>query len=148
MSINADKEAVSLLRAVLALGRRLRSERPEGALTLSAISLLGALCRLGPMPAIQLATEERLQPQSLTRLVSSLERGGLIERQRSGADRRALVIALTKKGKAILAEDLNARQRWLQKAMAAVLTEEEHAGLMAAAQAMLKLAFHETDATE
>ena len=58
------------------------------------------------------------------------------------------MIALTKKGKAILAEDLNARQRWLQKAMAAVLTEEEHAGLMAAAQAMLKLAFHETDATE
>ena len=145
---NADKDAVSLLLAVLALGRRLRSERPEGALTLSAISLLGTLGRLGPMPAVRLATEVRLQPQSLTRLVGNLERDGLIERRRNPEDRRVLVIALTQAGKAALAEDLRTRQKWLQKAMAAVLAEKERAGLMAAAPAMLKLAFREQDAAE
>ena len=84
----ADKETAPILRAILALGRRLRSARPEGAATLSAISLLGALARLGSMPATQLAVEERLQPQSLTRLVASLEKAGLIERRRSETDRR------------------------------------------------------------
>ena len=63
-------------------------------------------------------------------------------------NRRALVIGLTEKGKSVLTEDLNARQRWLQKAMATVLTDEERAGLTTAAQAMLKLAFHERDAAE
>lgn len=99
------------------------------------------------MPAVQLAAEERLQPQSLTRLVGRLERDGLIERQRSEADRRALVIALTENGKAVLAADLNARRQWLRKAMATALTEEERAGLTTAARAMLKLAFHERDET-
>jgi DNA-binding MarR family transcriptional regulator len=92
--------------------------------------------------------EERLQPQSLTRLVGSLERDGLIERQRSMVDRRVLVIGLTKKGRSALTEDLNARQRWLQKAMATVLTDEERSGLATAAQSMLKLAFHERDLPE
>jgi DNA-binding MarR family transcriptional regulator len=148
MRTHRREEGLSILKAVLALGRRLRAQRPEGAVTLSALSILGTLNRLGPIPAIRLAAEERLQPQSLTRLVASLERDRLIERQRSVVDRRALVIGLTEKGKSVLTEDLNARQRWLQKAMATVLTDEERAGLTTAAQAMLKLAFHERDAAE
>ena len=138
----AETETAPILRAILALGRRLRSERPEGAATLSAISLLGALARLGSMPATQLAVEERLQPQSLTRLVASLEKAGLIERRRSQTDRRELTIGLTRKGKAALAEDLVARQTWLERAMAEALTEAERSTLIAAAKAMLKLAFH------
>ncbi|HVX78200.1 MAG TPA: MarR family transcriptional regulator [Bradyrhizobium sp.] len=117
-------------------------------MTLSALSILGTLNRLGPIPATRLAVEERLQPQSLTRLVGALERDGLIERQRSVVDRRALVIGLTEKGRSALAEDLNARQRWLQNAMAMALTDEERAGLTDAAQSMLKLAFHEKDSTK
>jgi DNA-binding MarR family transcriptional regulator len=138
----ADRDTAAILRAILALGRRLRAERPEGAATLAAISLLGALARRGPMPAAQLAIEERLQPQSLTRLVAGLEAAGLIERRRSEADRRELIIALTAKGQAALAEDLGARQAWLERAMAEALTDEERSTLIAAAAAMLKLAFH------
>jgi len=94
------------------------------------------------MPAAQLAVEERLQPQSLTRLVAGLERTGLIERRRSEADRRELTIALTAKGRATLAEDLGARQTWLERAMAETLTDAERSTLIAAAAAMLKLALH------
>jgi DNA-binding MarR family transcriptional regulator len=148
MRTDRREQALSILKAVLALGRRLRAERPEGTVTLSALSILGTLSRLGPIPATRLAVEERLQPQSLTRLVGSLERDGLIERQRSMVDRRALVIGLTEKGRSALAEDLNARQRWLRKAMATVLKHEERAGLTTAAQSMLKLAFHEKASTE
>ncbi len=141
----ADKDAVSILRAILALGRRLRSERPEGAVTLSTINLLGTLRRHGPLPATELAAEERLQPQSLTRMVAGLEKDGLIERQRSKTDRRALTIALTEKGKAVLADDLRARRKWLQDTMAEALGERERASLIAAAGSMLKLAFHPSE---
>jgi len=47
-----------------------------------------------------------------------------------------------------LAKDLIVRQRWLQKAMARALAEEERAGLASAAQSVLKLAFHEKDPAE
>lgn len=143
-----DQEALSLLRAVLALGRRLRGEHPQGALTLAAISLLGTLGRLGPMPAVQLATEERLQPQSLTRIVAGLEDDGLIERRRDPADQRALIIALTEKGKTVLANDLRARQAWLREAMLRVLSESERTALIAATDIMLKLAFDDQGRSE
>jgi DNA-binding MarR family transcriptional regulator len=148
VQIDPREEAPPILKAVLALGRRLRAERPEETVTLAALSILGTLSRLGPIPATRLAAEERLQPQSLTRLVGNLERVGLIERQRNMVDRRALRIGLTEKGRTALIEDLNARQRWLEKAMATVLTDEERAGLTTAAQSMLKLAFHAKDLAE
>ncbi|MEZ2223486.1 MarR family winged helix-turn-helix transcriptional regulator [Rhizobium sp. RCC_161_2] len=148
VQIDPREEAPPIRKAVPALGRRLWAERPEGTVTLAALSILGTLSRLGPIPATRLAAEERLQPQSLTRLVGNLERVGLVERQRNIVDRRALRIGLTEKGRTALIEDLNARQRWLEKAMATVLTDEERAGLTTAAQSMLKLAFHAKDLAE
>jgi DNA-binding MarR family transcriptional regulator len=139
-SANGDQVA-SILRAVLALGRRLRAERPQGSMTLSALSVLGTLSRLGAIPATRLAAEERLQPQSLTRLVLGLERKGLIARTRSAVDRRELTIALTSKGQRILDEDLELRRAWLEQAVAAVLTVKERGLLLAASSAMVKLAF-------
>ena len=132
------EEALAILKAVLALGRRLRAKRPEGAVALSAPSLLGTLNRLGPILATRLAAEERLEPQSLPRPIGALEGDGLIERQRSPSDRRALVIGLIEKGRPVWTKDLDSRQRWLQKAMATALTDEERASLTTAAQAMLK----------
>ncbi|MBP2557266.1 DNA-binding MarR family transcriptional regulator [Neorhizobium galegae] len=52
-------------------------------------------------------------------------------------DQRALIIALTAKGKSELVEDLRARQKWLQDAMAEILSEQEHAMLSTAANIML-----------
>jgi DNA-binding MarR family transcriptional regulator len=139
---NADgDEVTSILRAILALGRRLRAERPQGSMTLSALSVLGTLYRLGAIPATRLAAEERLQPQSLTRLVLGLERKGLIARTRSAVDRRELAIALTRKGQRVLDEDLELRRAWLEQAVAAELTVKERGLLYAASSAMLKLAF-------
>lgn len=143
MSNDRREEALSILRAVLALGRRMRTDRPQGTVSVSAISILGTLNRLGPLAATRLAAEERLQPQSLTRIVASLERNGLIVRTRSAADQRALLIALTEQGRSVLAADLRARRAWLEKTIAATLSEQERDLLFAASEVMLKLAFHE-----
>ncbi|MGD0763603.1 MAG: MarR family transcriptional regulator [Roseiarcus sp.] len=132
-----------IVRAVLSLGRRLRAERPQGAPALSAIVVLSALNRLGPTLASRLAAEERLQPQSLTRIIVALERQGWIARARNARDRREITIALTPRGQSALADDMRARRRWLERAIADALTEAEQAALLAASEAMLKLGLYE-----
>jgi DNA-binding MarR family transcriptional regulator len=140
----ASSESVeSILRAILALGRRLRAERQPGSVSVSVISILGTLKRLGSIPAIRLATEERLRPQSLTRILTSLEQSGLIARNRSEIDRRESAIALTKKGERILERDMEVRRAWLQTAVGAALNKAERDLLFRASEVMLKLAFHE-----
>lgn len=136
-----------IVRAILALGRQLRSARPRGAASLSALGLLGTLDREGPMPASRLAAEEHLQPQSLTRLVASLERAGWIGRTRNTADRREISIAITPRGRRVLGDELRARRSWLSRAIAAALTPDERAALLDATDVMLKLVAH-GDATE
>jgi DNA-binding MarR family transcriptional regulator len=138
-------EAARIVRGVLSLGRRLRAERPQGSASLSAISILATLRRLGPMPAARLAAEERLQPQSLTRLIASLEQEGWIARAKSELDQREIVITLTREGHKVLASDMRARRLWLERAMAATLTKAERDMLLKAAEVMLKLTGHAGD---
>lgn len=143
MESRLDRDDASLIvRAVLSLGRRLRAERPAGSASLSAIGILAGLRRLGPVPAVRLAAEERLQPQSLTRILAQLERDGLITRTPGPTDRRELVIDLTGRGLELLAADIAARRRWLERA-ASTLTDGERAALLAASTAMLKLAAYD-----
>lgn len=141
---NADNDPVALfLRGILALGRRVRAERPAGALSLSGLGILGSLNRLGPLAATRLAREERLQPQSLTRLLADLERQRLLSRKRNASDRRELTIAITPKGRRILLEDMESRRAWLRTAMQAALTAQERNALVTASALMLKLAAYQ-----
>lgn len=135
-------DAAAILRGVLSLGRRLRAERPQGSASLSAIAVMSTLNRLGPMPATRLAAEERLQPQSLTRLLGGLEAEGWIERMRGRADRREILIALTPSGQGVLARDMQGRLAWLEGAMVSALTPTEREMLLQAAGMMTKLARH------
>jgi DNA-binding MarR family transcriptional regulator len=143
MDKESGSEALIILKAVLSLSRRLRAERPHGSVSLAAISILGTLHQLGPMAATRLAAEERLQPQSLTRIIAALENEGLVARTRSDTDRREMSIALTNRGLRSLTDDLRARRAWLETAMAAVLNERERKLLVAACETMVKLAFCE-----
>lgn len=91
------------------------------------------------MSAARLAHEERLQPQSLSRLIRELDLRKWIERKRSESDGREILIELTLEGRKVFAEDISARRVWLKDAMAARLTEDERAALVTAAKSMLKL---------
>jgi len=75
-------------------------------------------------PPGEIAAAERLQPQSLTRVLADLEAEGLITRERDARDRRQSVLALTAAGAQALAADMGARDRWLAEAMEE-LTETE-----------------------
>lgn len=133
-------QAALILKAVLSLGRRLRSQRPHGTPGLSTMSILGTLSRLGPMPAARLAEEEGLQPQSLSRIIAALDASGLIERRRSERDRREILLSVTPAGRRALSDDLAARRAWLKAAVAGTLTEEERQRLAEASELLLRLA--------
>jgi DNA-binding MarR family transcriptional regulator len=138
MAVIPDDTAL-IVRGVLRLGRRMRSERP-GTVSLSALGMLSTLHRAGPMPAARLAQAERLQPQSLSRLIAQLEREGLIKRRPGEKDRRTLILEITGAGRQVLSHDMAARRAWLEGAMRRVLVPGEREMLAHAAVAMLRLA--------
>ncbi len=128
-----------IARAVPRLSRRLRAES-RGALSGSAISLLTALYRVGPMAGVTLAQEEGLKPQSLSRLLAMLEREGLVERNPDPEDRRHLMTTITIRGRAALLDAGEARRTWLTDVMTEKLSPAERATLIEAAGLMLRIA--------
>ena len=72
--------ATAVRRGVTTLSRRLRLERPAHSETLLQLSVLAELNRHGPMTPGELAALQRIQPQSLTRTLASLEARQLVRR--------------------------------------------------------------------
>jgi DNA-binding MarR family transcriptional regulator len=132
--------ATSLRRGTIRLGRRLRMERPEHAVTSAELSVLGLLNRSGPMTAGALAWAERVQPQSLTRTLAALEERGEICRRPDPADRRRSVLSITATGRAVILTDVAQRDSWLAMAMAEQLSPAEAQLLMMAGELMERLA--------
>jgi DNA-binding MarR family transcriptional regulator len=137
-SIRSD-EVSDLRRGTLRLARRLRAERPSGALSPNKVLVLAHLRHAGESTPGRIAEAERQRPQSLTRTFTELERDGLITRTRSSEDRRASVLALTAAGRAALAADMADRDAWLSAALAE-LTEAEVGLLHIAGRLMDRLA--------
>ena len=100
------------------------------------------------MPAARLAQAERLQPQSLSRLIAQLERDRLIQRRPGEEDRRTLILEITAAGRQVLSRDMAARRAWLEDAMRRVLVPGERKMLAHAAVAMLRLADEGLDTDE
>lgn len=137
----ADTELSSALRiSVMRLARRLRSERSSTAdLTLTQISALSTLGRVGPSTPSELAGLERVQPPSMTRVIAALEERGLVTRVPHPTDRRQVLVAITERADAMLLEDRRRREAWLV-AHLATLSADERAVLAAAAPILDRLA--------
>lgn len=119
-------------RAVVALGRRLRVERSATGLSLTKLSLLGHLYRKGSMSAAELAALERVQPQSLTRVLAELAASGLVSRRADAQDGRRVLLDITGDGRATLSDDMHQRDAWLGRAMEELsVTERELLRLVA-----------------
>jgi DNA-binding MarR family transcriptional regulator len=117
--------ATEVRRGVISLARRLRLERSDAGLTALELSVLGHLHRRGPLTPGELATAERVQPQSLTRTLAALEEAGLASRQPDPADGRRSLLAVSQNGQAALRSETEQRDDWLAAAMAAELTTTE-----------------------
>jgi DNA-binding MarR family transcriptional regulator len=135
-----DAALASTLRiSVMRLARRLRTERTDETLTLSQLAVLGSLDRHGPMTLGELAAHERVQPPSMTRIVSGLEERGLVVRDQHLTDGRMVIVRLTAEASALLAIDRRRRDAWLARRLRE-LTPDEHDTLRRAAPVLEKLA--------
>jgi DNA-binding MarR family transcriptional regulator len=138
--MNSFEAASVLRRAVMGLGRRLRAERPPDSLSATKLALLGHLYRRGPTTGVALAELERIQPQSLTRVLADLVEEGLISRRPDPDDGRRQLLEITPDGRAALTGDMQMRDAWLAKAMDSELSDAERELLRTAAKLMERLA--------
>jgi DNA-binding MarR family transcriptional regulator len=135
-----QEAAISVRRGVLALSRRLRTERSPGGLTSLELSVLGHLNRRGPMTPGDLAAADRIQPQSLTRTLTGLDADTLLSRRPDPADGRRSLLAITPAGVDALRREMDQRDQWLAAAMAARLTTTETELLRLAGELLERLA--------
>ncbi|HJQ46434.1 MAG TPA: MarR family transcriptional regulator [Amycolatopsis sp.] len=122
------------------LNWRMRAERDRTGPSPLVLSVLSRLYRAGTQTPKTLADGERIQPQSLTRVLATLEREGLVARRPDPADGRKSLLDITEAGLRTLREYSEQRERWLAAAMAATLTGTERELLRLAAQVMDRLA--------
>ena len=125
VDIGTEQTLAGRLRlAVVRLNRRLRAQRTDSTVTLTQLSALSSLKRLGALTPGELAASERVQPPSMTRVIAALEEQGLARRQPHPADGRQAIVSITEAGRRYLAAEATARERWLEQRLAE-LTDDE-----------------------
>jgi DNA-binding MarR family transcriptional regulator len=101
--MSPDEELAVRLRVTLArLVRRLRAVGGEGDLTASQLSALATVAEAGQLRIGDLAGHEAVTAPTMTRLVDSLVRAGLVRRERDPADGRSTLVSPTALGAARL----------------------------------------------
>lgn len=88
--------------ASIHLLRRVRTVDGAMGLTPERASLLSVLVFGGPRTASQLAAAEQVTPPAITRIVTALERDGLVLRERVAGDRRLVRVRATSKGSRLM----------------------------------------------
>jgi len=97
--------------------------RPLG-LSHTGFALLVTIWVGGPQEVRGLARKHRLSKPSITSAIGTLERAGLVLRERSGDDRRLVSVALTAQGRRLVRKAQAALHR-CERALTAGLTKAE-----------------------
>jgi DNA-binding MarR family transcriptional regulator len=133
-------ELAALLRpSLLRVTRVIRNQRVDMSITLTQLSAMGTLHKRGPMSAGELASCERVQPPSMTKVLAMLEERGLVRRDAHPGDRRQAIIAITDAGVALLDSERRSRDAWLSQRLVQ-LTADERALLRDVVPVLDKLA--------
>jgi DNA-binding MarR family transcriptional regulator len=122
--------AARVRTTVTPLARQLRQHASDG-LTPTLLSAIGSIARHGPITLGDLANQERVSPPMITKVVTSLETQGLVERTTDPTDRRVSRVSLTSKGQTWLEEARARRDAWLADRLS-TLAEDERDTLAAA----------------
>jgi DNA-binding MarR family transcriptional regulator len=133
-------ELAAVLRpSLLRLTRLIRNQRVDMSVTLTQISAMATLAKRGSMSAGELASCEKVQPPSMTKVLANLEERGLVRREAHPGDKRQAIISVTDAGLELLQSETRSRDAWLSKRLAE-LTPDERALLRAAVPVLDKLA--------
>src|SRR5436190_16701667 len=117
----ADKTADladRLHSAAIHLLRRLRREDDASGLPAPQLSALSVIVFAGPITLGALATAEQVRPPTITKVVATLEKAGLVEREVDSEDRRVVRVRSTTRGARLLQEGRQRRVAMLAGSLA------------------------------
>ena len=122
----ADPAALAdqLHSAAIHLLRTLRKEDDASGLSAPRLSALSVVVFGGPLTLGQLARAEQVRPPTMTRIVTGLEKVGLVKRIGDSRDHRVTKIQATQKGQRVLAAGRARRVRVLTEAVNALESGE------------------------
>ncbi|MEV0529657.1 MarR family transcriptional regulator [Streptomyces sp. NPDC050439] len=123
-----------------AMGKLTRRVKHEDRIPHGQVAVLGVLDRDGAMTTSDLATDQRVRPQSMARAVGLLLEQGLLTRTAHPTDGRKTLLDLSDAGRAALEAERGRRAGWLAQAIEAELTDEERELLARSAALMERLA--------
>jgi len=109
--------------AIARLSRRLRQEA-GGDLSPSQGTALATIAAHGPLTPSELATRERIQRPTATRVLARLEEAGWVERDVDPADRRSSLVRATVAGDALLEELRERKDMYLARRLDGLEAEE------------------------
>ena len=135
--LDAMAVADSLRPTLLRLARELRREKIAG-VSPHQVGLLVAIKYAPGVTVGALAAEERVSTAAMSKRVSRLERGGLVARTKSEADRRCTGLTLTEEGQRTLRRVRSRRTAWLASRLNS-LSPAELAAIGAAAEPLARL---------
>jgi DNA-binding MarR family transcriptional regulator len=123
-STPADTALSSHLRiAVARTARRLRQESGTG-LSPTLTAALATVERHGPLTPSELAARERVQRPTVTRILSTLDKLGLVARAGDPGDRRSSLITVTPAGRELLAAARTRKDAFLSERLDALGAED------------------------
>jgi DNA-binding MarR family transcriptional regulator len=115
MRTNTQADLAVRLRLVIArTARRLRQQAGEE-LSPSQAAALATIDRHGPLTPSELATRERIQRPTATRVIARLEADALVDRTGDPDDRRSCLVGLTPEGRALLARVRTRKDAYLAR---------------------------------
>lgn len=123
-----------------AMGKLSRRVKREDLIPVGQVAVLGVLDRDGAMTTSDLATDQRVRPQSMARAVGLLLDQGLVTRRAHPTDGRKSLVELSDAGRAALEAERGRRAGWLAQAIEGELSEEERRVLARSAALMERLA--------
>ena len=142
--VSADPELADLAwRVREGVGRlnwRMRAERDPNGPGPAVLAVLSRLYRAGTHTPTELAEAERLQPQSLTRILAWVTERELVTRTPDPEDGRRSLVTITPAGLAVLREYSVQRERWLAVALESTLSPTERQLLKLASDLLVRVA--------
>jgi DNA-binding MarR family transcriptional regulator len=129
----AEADALSLMRLVHLI-EAANHDRATSQLDLRQRLVIQGLGLWGPTPIVAVGQRLGVSASTMTGLGGRLERGGYVERRGHPSDRRATVLALTRKGKRAFEGEKEFYRRLLGQALAPLGARERRLVLRALAE--------------